>query len=115
MIRLSQRLAVSLLSVLLLTSCAGGMITSDWAGSVTLPASGDCYSFHVMSGREERWPAASEECKHRKAHAVWLYSEDYKLLREDIERNCQFQQCTQIRGAFDALFLAIDRSLQQVP
>lgn len=88
---------------------------SDWAGSVTLPASGDCMSFNVISGRETRLAADNPECIKKKRRSVWIDSESWKMLRKDIQTNCQFEQCKQITGAFDGLFLAIDKALQQVP
>lgn len=113
MIKSLKPLAV--LSLLLSTINCSHMTTSDWQGSVTLPASGDCYSFNVMSGKETRLPADSAECKYKKAHSVWIDSESYKMLRADIQKNCQYQQCKQITGAFDGLFLAIDEALRSIP
>jgi hypothetical protein len=90
-------------------------MSSDWQASITLPASGDCMSFHVMSGKEVRLPADSPECIEKKLKSVWLDLESYKLLRGDIQKNCQFAQCKQITGAFDGLFLTIDSALQKIP
>ncbi len=91
------------------------MITSDWPVSVTLPGSQDCFSINVMSHKEEQLPANSKECQYKKAHSVWLTSAAYAMLRSDIQKNCQLNQCKQITGAFDGLFLSIDKALQQIP
>ncbi len=78
-----------------------------------LPASEDCYGFRVMSRKETRYP--KEQCAEIIKRAVFLTSENYQMLRGDVQSNCQFDQCKQITGAFDGLFLAIDRGLQKVP
>jgi len=44
-----------------------------------------------------------------------MTSESWKMLKRDIQKNCQYDQCKQISGAADGLFLAIDRALQAVP
>lgn len=88
---------------------------SDFQANVTLPASLDCYGFNVLSGKEERLPADSPACINKKLHSIWLDSENWKILRKDIERNCQYNQCKQITGAFDELFLKIDDGLRLIP
>jgi len=110
----SSKLPVSLLLLIGLSGCAS-FKTSDWQASITLPASQDCYSFNVMSGKETRLPADSKECIHKKAHSVWIDAESYKLLRGDIQKNCQYAKCKQITGAFDTLFLTIDNALEKIP
>jgi hypothetical protein len=110
--KLSRQLAALLFS-LLTTSCATMMQTSDFEAMVILPASGDCFGLHVMSGIEKRYPA--EVCKEIVKRAVFLTSANWKMLREDVQKNCQYQQCQQITGAFDGLFLSIDKALQKIP
>lgn len=110
----SSKLLASLLLSAILSSCASFQ-TSDWQASITLPASLDCYSFNVMSGREERLPADSQACINKKLHSVWLDSESYKMLKKDIQGNCRAAKCKQITGTFDELFLTIDRALQKIP
>jgi len=100
--------------LLALSNCASFQ-ASDWQASITLPASEDCMSFHVMSGKEVRLPADSPECIEKKLKSVWLDYESYKMLRRDIQNNCQFAQCKQITGAFDGLFLTIDNALKKIP
>lgn len=87
--------------------------TSDWQAGVTLPASGDCYIFNVMSGKETRLPA--DQCEKKKARSIWIDSESYKLLRGDIQKNCLHSKCKQIVGAFDELFLTLDLALNKMP
>lgn len=101
-----------LLLLLALSNC-GSMQTSDFEVNVTLPASQECYGLHVMSGKETRRPSAV--CMELKKRAVFLTSENYKLLKADIQRNCQNQKCKQITGAFDGLFLSLDEALRKIP
>lgn len=89
------------------------MQTSDFEVMVLLPASEDCFGFRVMSGKETRYP--KEKCAQMVKRAVLLTSANWKMLRADIQTNCQYTQCHQITGAFDGLFLAIDKGLQKVP
>lgn len=37
------------------------------------------------------------------------------MLRRDIQKNCQYNQCKEITGAFDELFLRIDEALRLIP
>ncbi len=113
MTRLSKQLA-SLLLLIILSGC-GSFQTSDWKASITLPASLDCYSFNVMSGKETRLPADSKECMDKKIKSVWIDYENYKMLKADILTNCQYDKCKQITGAFDTLFLTIDNALKKIP
>jgi hypothetical protein len=112
--KLSKQLAKPFLWLVLLSGCSHYQ-TSDWQASITLPASGDCWSINVMSRKEERIPADDPTCIRKKARAIWLDADNYKLLRRDIQTNCQFAQCKQITGAFDSLFLSIDAALQKIP
>ena len=111
--KLSKPLGSLLLSAAL-SACATFQ-ASDWKASITLPASQDCYSFAVMTGQEIRLPANSKECIEKKIRSVWLDSESYKMLKKDIQGNCRAAKCKQITGAFDELFLTIDRALQKIP
>ncbi len=110
--RLSKPLA-SLLFCLSLSACASYQV-SDWQASITLPASQDCYSFNVVSGKETRLAADSKQCKDKKLKSVWLDSDSYKMLKKDIQKNCLMNKCKQIMGAFDELFLVLDASLRVI-
>ena len=113
--KLLKQLAVLLWLTNLANSGCTTFKTSDWAASITLPASLDCYSFHVMSGKEIRLPADSPECIEKKLKSVWIDLESYKMLRKDIQDNCQLAKCKQIQGAFDTLFFTIDAGLSKIP
>lgn len=113
MIKLSSLLAVSFASAVL-SGCMSFQ-TSDFRADITLPASGDCFGIYTMSHREERLPADHPECIRRKARSIRLDSENWKILRRDIQNNCQAAKCTQIKGLLDDLFLSIDDALNKIP
>lgn len=105
----SLKLLVSLLSLVATISGCGSMSVSDWQATITLPASKDCYGFNVVSGKEQRWAANDPVCIRKKARSIYLDYENYKILRRDIETNCQWEECTQIKGALDNLFFKLIR------
>ena len=84
--------------------------TSDFGLIVQLPASKDCYEIKVMSGEEKRY--SPQECEAMVQRSIIITSESWKLIRGDIETNCQLASCKQIKGAADGLFLTIDKVLQ---
>lgn len=79
---------------------------------VTLPASGDCFGITVLSHQEIRIP--KKECDELKRRGVFITNEDYQKQRLSIQKNCQFAQCKQLMGAFDDLFMIIDKSITKV-
>lgn len=101
-------------SVLILSSlgCAEMQI-ADIRPHVTLPYSEDCFGINVLSHTEVRTPKL--DCDELKKRAVFLTSDDWKLLRISIQKNCQVLKCKQLVGALDDLFLAVDKGLQLVP
>lgn len=88
------------------------MQTSDFELMVRLPASEDCFGLRVMSGKEKRYP--KEQCTEIVRRAVFMTSDSWRMLRGDIQTNCQYQECAQITGAADGLFLALDKGFQSV-
>lgn len=105
-----SKLLASLWLLVSLSSCASYQV-SDFQVDVTL-VSGDCYIFNVVSGKEHRLKADSEECQIRKRRSVRITSENYLILRKDIFKNCQFNKCKELVGVLDELFLAIDMGLR---
>lgn len=85
----------------------------DFNGGVILPYSGDCFQIGVVTRQETRTPAP--QCQAMVSRAVFLTSADWKILRADIQTNCQFAQCRQLVGQFDQLFLTIDQDLDLIP
>lgn len=106
------RLSVSSLFLALSLSCAN-LEVADFRPHVRLPYSGDCFGVNVLSHKEVR--IARPQCDELIKRAIFLDSENYKLLRSSIQRNCQHFECTQIIGAFDGLFLALDKGLEKLP
>lgn len=84
----------------------------DFKAAVTLPYSKHCFSIYVLSGKELEEDKA--KCDAKKDRALILTSEDWKILRNDIQTNCQLLQCKQLVGQFDQLFIIIDQNLQKV-
>lgn len=100
-------------SLFLLVSGCAGMEVADFRPYVTLPASERCFGVTVLTKQEHELPR--EECEALKKRAVFLDSENYKMLRTSIQRNCQHFKCRQIIGAFDQLFIVIDDALERIP
>lgn len=110
----SSKLLANLLLLVALSGCTSFQ-TSDWRADITLPASGDCYGFNVMSGKETRLKASDPKCIDQKRRSIRLDSENFKILRRDILNNCLAAKCKQITGILDELFLTIDNAARQVP
>jgi hypothetical protein len=84
--------------------------TSDFSIFIREPASKKCFELFVMSGKEKEYDEA--KCDDMIARSIHLSSNSWRMLRTDVQTNCQFDQCKQITGAGDAAFLALDRALQ---
>lgn len=108
----SSRLLISSFLTLVLSGCSSFEI-ADVRPMVTLPASGDCYGRNVVSLTRVRIPKA--QCEEIKKRAIFITSEDWKKQRISIQKNCQHLKCKQLIGAFDELFLTIDKALQKIP
>lgn len=104
-----KRLFASLLVLATSVSCQT-FKTSDFAIMVKLPATENCFEYHVMSGKEVEYGPAM--CAEMMKRAIFLTSENWRILKGDIQSNCQYAECKQISGAADGLFFAIDRALQ---
>ena len=94
-----------------LSACAGIQV-ADSPVHIRLPASQDCAGIKIVSQERIRTPKA--ECDEKIKKAVFLFAEDYKVWKFTTLKNCHMQQCKQIEGAFDALFLSLDEALQKV-
>lgn len=89
------------------------MEVADFRAHIRLPASQDCFGINVVSGAEVRLPKA--QCDALISRAIFLDSDNWKLLKTSIQRNCQYNECKQLVGAFDGLFLSLDKAAQQIP
>lgn len=99
-------------SLLSLSACSS-MTISDTPLMVRLPASKQCFEVKVLSWEEKVYPPA--ECDRMAERSIILTSSAWKMLKTDIQKNCQFAKCKQLTGAADGLFLAIDQAFQQIP
>ena len=108
----SFALLASICALLVLDGC-GSFQTSDFPVMVSLPASGQCFEIKVMSGAEKYYD--KDTCDRIKKRAIFLTSESWSMLKRDIQTNCQYAECAQITGAFDGLFLGLDKALEKVP
>lgn len=77
------------------------------------PAKQTCFEVKVLSWEEKVYSKA--ECDRMVERSILLTSKAWKMLKTDIQSNCQTKQCKQLTGAADGLFIAIDEALQQVP
>lgn len=112
LLRLPTRLFL-MVAILLNLSACGTFQIADIGPMVTLPASGDCYQVTVLTHKKTRFPKA--QCDEIKKRGIVLTSDDWQKQRFSIQKNCQMAQCKQLIGAFDELFLVIDKALRVVP
>jgi hypothetical protein len=108
----AKLLVALFLSASSLIGCAGMKLQPFDAG-VVLPYSGNCFFVNVLTKKEVEYPKAV--CQAMVKRSVILTSEAWKILRKNIQDNCQVQQCKQIVGQFDQLFLVVDSVLQKAP
>lgn len=112
MTTLSLRLAALFLVALSICGCPS-MEVADFSAGVVLPYSEDCFEISFVTKKEVRTPAA--QCQAKVKRSLFITSENYKLLRKSIQDNCQVQQCKQLVGQFDSLFIVIDKDLNLIP
>ena len=80
---------------------------------ITLPYSENCHFKNVITGQiREEDPIT---CENTKKRSLILTSDAWKVIRTDIQNNCAAQQCLELQGKVDAIFLEIDKGLNQVP
>ena len=89
------------------------MQISDTPLIVQLPASKKCLEIKIMSWAEMIYPP--DQCEKIKERSIILTSEAWKMLKTDIEKNCQLSQCKQLSGAADTLFQLIDDAFNKIP
>ncbi len=102
-----------ILALLLILSGCAGMQISDYPLTIKLPASGDCFTYSALSKKQVR--IGSVACEAKLAKSIHIDSSTWALMKKDIQTNCQNTKCTQLTGAFDSVFIAIDQALQQIP
>ncbi len=102
-----------LMGLLLSLSACSSMQISDTPLMVRLPASKQCFEVKVLSWEEKTY--SKEQCDRIAERSIILTSDAWKMLKTDIQKNCQLAKCKQLTGAADGLFLAIDQALQKIP
>lgn len=110
--QLEMRFASLLVLILSLSSCANLKI-SDTPLIIREPAKRTCFEVKVLSWQEKVY--SKEECDKLIEKSIILTYPAWKMLKNDIESNCQNKKCKQLTGAADGLFIAIDEALQHVP
>lgn len=89
------------------------MKISDTPLMVVLPASKKCFEVKILSHDEKTYSV--DECKKIAEKSILLTANAWRMLKTDIQSNCQTSKCKQLTGAADGLFLAIDKAFQIVP
>lgn len=77
---------------------------------VMLPASKKCFEVKILSHAEKTYSA--DECKKIAEKSILLTANSWRMLKTDIQSNCQTSKCKQLTGAADGLFIAIDSALR---
>ncbi len=96
----------------LLTGCQTFQVHPCEIG-ITLPYSGACRFKNVVT--ESTREVDPNTCEDLKRRSLILTSDAWTVIRNDIQTNCAAQQCAELTGKFDQLFLQIDQGLQKVP
>lgn len=103
--------AFFVVSLLLFSGCATVEVP-DFHAYVTLPASGDGFGVKTVSKTEKVIPA--KEWEEVRKRGIVILSEDWKILKRTVRKNCITNKCEQAVGALDGLFLALDHALKKV-
>lgn len=80
---------------------------------VELPYSENCRFKNVVTKAVREIPP--DQCEAIRKRSLILTSEAWRVIRTDIQANCAMQQCAQIVGKFDSIFLALDNGVNQLP
>jgi len=68
---------------------------------------------NAVTGVATEYPP--DQCTKMRRTGLIILSEDWKIIRKILQINCQFDQCKQMTGRFDALFLILDDAAKKVP
>ncbi len=80
---------------------------------VTLPYSENCRFKNVVTKKiREEDP---NTCTNTKKRAFILTTEAWRIISTDIKNNCARVQCTELTGKLDAMALALDQGLNEIP
>lgn len=112
MIEYAKLLTKMLISVLLLTACQSFQVHPFELG-VTLPYSQACRFKNVMT--RETYELDPPACLDKKNRSLILTPDAWRVIRTDIQNNCATNQCVQLTGKIDGIFLEIDKALNEIP
>lgn len=111
MTRFAKLLMITL--ILALTTACSTFNVHPFELGVTLPYSEKCRFKNVIT--KETRELEPLECDAIKKRSLILTSDAWRVIRTDIQNNCAANQCKQLRGRVDAIFLAIDQGLEIIP
>lgn len=106
-----RRLLGSLLLSCSISACATVEVP-NFRAYVTLPASGDGFGVKTVTREEVTIP--KKEWDEKRQRGIVILSEDWKILKLTVRKNCITNKCKQAVGALDGLFFAIDKALKKV-
>lgn len=107
-----EKLSIKMLTLMLLSGCKTFQLHPFELG-VTLPYSERCRFKNVVTHEiREEDPVTCQAIKKR---SLILTPEAWRVIRTDINNNCAMDQCVEIKGKIDAIFLAVDQGLEVVP
>lgn len=107
-----KTLILALISLMATAGCSSFQVHPFELG-VTLPYSEKCRFKNVVT--KEVRETEPLECVNIKKKSLILTPEAWRIIRTDIQSNCAANQCEQLTGKVDAIFLAIDKDLQVIP
>lgn len=96
---------------LFLVSCAS-VDLPDVCPEITLPASGDGYCRTTVTHKARRIPKAQWDIEKKKR--VHVSFQDWTKIKKEFLKHCVMNKCKQAVGAFDDLFLSLDKALKKV-
>lgn len=100
-----------IMTVLLLSSCSTTDLKKvDICPWIELPGSGDGYCKTMISHKKKRMP--KDEFAIYRKRLMGLSSKDFAKVKKAFLKHCISSQCKQTVGAFDELFLTIDKAAQ---
>ncbi len=98
-------------SLLLLCSCATIDIP-NFLVYIEEPAKKTGFGVETVSHKEVE--ISAENWVEKKKRAIYIFSEDWLILKRSIRKNCITNKCKKAIGALDGLFYAIDEALLKV-
>lgn len=102
-----------LISMLWTLQACGTFQIHPFEIGVELPYSEKCHFKNVVTKVTRDEDAST--CADTRKRAFILTTDAWRIISTDIENNCAAEQCTELRGKLDAIALAIDQGLNQIP